>query len=679
MTDPVETPAPALEQQWSGDDEEAMPPKRVRLFRRVLRDKFAMTGMFILLLIVFLAAFASWLAPYDPELLFVGERSEGLSGDHWLGTDHLGRDVASRLIFGARVAVRVALQVVGVTLAIAVPVGLLSGFIGGRLDVVAMRTMDAIHSVPTLMLALVFAGSFNLSFNWALFGISLALTPTMSRLVRAQTLAVREETFIEASVSIGTPMRRILLKRVLPNAASPIIVQSSVYVGGAILLEASLSILGIGVRPGSAAWGSMLEEAFQAIYTDTANVVIPGAAIAIAVLAANLLGDGLRDALGLDPGHRYGARTKMGLTLAASRGTPGDDADAVDAAAGQALAEVAPLLDVRGLTVEVRTEHGVFPVVEDVAFELRHGEVLGLVGESGSGKTVTSLSLMRLLPSPPFRVARGQILFEGDDLLLSSIHQMRAMRGRDIAMIFQDPMAALNPSMQMGHQIAEAVRLHRNVGRAAARRRAVEMLDRVGIPDARARARSFPHEFSGGMRQRAMIAMALACSPKILIADEPTTALDVTIQAQILELLAELREEFGLSILFVTHDLGVVADFCDRVLVMYAGQIVEQAEVHRLFERPSHPYSDALLAAMPRLTDRDKELVTIPGSVPTIESFPDGCRFHPRCRLAIEECAAGAVPLADVEDGVSRCIRTEELNLLRVSHSSPPGAAGGGP
>ena len=653
-----------------------MPPKRVRLFRRVMRDKFAVVGMLILLLIAVLAVIAPWLARHDPTELFVGERSGAMSGDHWLGTDHLGRDVASRLIFGSRVAVRVAFQVVGITLGIAVPIGLLSGFIGGRLDSIAMRTMDAIHSVPTLMLALVFAASFDLNFNWALFGISLALTPTMARLVRAQTLAVREETFIEASVSIGTPMRRILLKRVLPNAASPIIVQSSVYVGGAILLEASLSILGIGVPPGSAAWGSMLEEGFQSIYTDTANVVIPGAAIAIAVLASNLLGDGLRDALGLDAGHRYGARTRMGLTQAVRAGKR---RDADGTAEGQALAEAAPLLDVRGLTVDVRTEHGVFAVVEDVNFELRHGEVLGLVGESGSGKTVTSLSLMRLLPSPPFSVASGQVLFEGDDLMLRSIHQMRAMRGRDMAMIFQDPMAALNPSMQMGHQIAEAVRLHENAGRAAAQRRAVEMLDRVGIPDARARVRSFPHEFSGGMRQRAMIAMALACSPKVLIADEPTTALDVTIQAQILELLAELRGDFGLSIIFVTHDLGVVADFCDRVLVMYAGQIVEQAEIHRLFQHPSHPYSDALLAAMPRLTDRDKELATIPGSVPTIESFPAGCRFHPRCRLAIEECASGAVSLVEVGDSISRCIRTEELIRPRATGSSAPGVAGDGP
>jgi peptide/nickel transport system permease protein len=642
----------------STDDEDSadgvLPPKQTHLFRRVLRDKFAVAGLLFLSFIVFLAIFAPWIARYGPEELFVGDRSGDLSWDHWLGTDHLGRDTASRLIFGSRVAVRVAVQVVGITLLLAVPIGLSAGFIGGRLDAIAMRTMDAIHSIPTLMLALVFAASFSLNINWALFGISLALVPTMARLVRAETLAVREETFIEASVSIGTPTHRILLKRVLPNAASPIIVQSSVYVGAAILLEASLSILGIGVRPGSAAWGSMLEEGFQSIYTDTANVVVPGAAIALTVLAANLLGDGLRDALGLDAGSRYGARTKMGLTVVRDRDKPGeavtDGADDADA-----------LLEVRGLTVSVRTDNGIFPIVEDVNFEVRRGEVVGLVGESGSGKTVTSLSLMRLLPSPPFEVASGVVQFDGSDLLSKSRHEMRSIRGRDIAMIFQDPMAALNPSMQLGQQIAETIRLHEHVNKADAKRRAIELLDRVGIPDAKERAKNYAHEFSGGMRQRAMIAMALACSPKLLIADEPTTALDVTIQAQILELLRELQEEFGLSILFVTHDLGVVADFCDRVLVMYAGQIVEQAEVHRLYANSTHPYSRALLEAMPRITTRGRDLVTIPGSVPTIENFPSGCRFHPRCAHAVEACKVGSIPLIQVGPSISRCIRTDEL------------------
>ena len=651
--------------------EDILPPKRTRLFRRVIRDKFAVAGMLVLGFVVVLAIFAPWIAQYDPEELFVGERSGDISSDHWLGTDRLGRDTASRLIFGSRVAIQVAIQVVGITLAIAVPIGLTAGFRGGRLDNISMRTMDAIHSVPTLMLALVFAASFSLSINWALFGISLALVPTMARLVRAQTLAIREETFIEASIAIGTPTRRILLKRVLPNAASPIIVQSSVYIGAAILLEASLSILGIGVRPGSAAWGSMLKEGFQSIYIDSANVVIPGAAIALTVLAANLLGDGLRDALGLDSGHRYGARTKMGLTHVAIRGKPGEgDSRSADTTES--------LLEVRNLTVNATTESGVFPVIEDVNFEIERGEIVGLVGESGSGKTVTSLSLMRLLPSPPFEVVSGEVLLQGKNLLSSSIHEMRAIRGRDMAMIFQDPMAALNPSMQMGHQIAETIRLHEPVNRATAHRRAVELLDRVGIPDSRSRVKNYAHEFSGGMRQRAMIAMALACSPKILIADEPTTALDVTIQAQILELLKELQQESGLSIMFVTHDLGVVADFCDRVLVMYAGQIVEQAEVHQLFKNPSHPYSEALLGAMPQITTRGRDLLTIPGSVPTIERFPSGCRFHPRCSYAVDECKEGTIPLVKVGDSISRCIRTNELGLSPLESPEEEGPVSSG-
>jgi len=632
--------------------------KRAGLARRVLRDKFAVVGLALLLAIGFMALFADQLAPYDPEELLVGAKLESPSGAHWLGTDHLGRDNASRIIFGAQIAVRVAVQVVSVTLLLAVPIGLLAGFVGGKLDLIAMRIMDALHSIPTIVMALTLASATGLSFNWALFGISLAFTPTMTRLVRAETLSVREEVFIEASRSIGTPVWRILLRRVLHNVASPIIVQTSVYVGAAILVEAGLSILGVGISGGEAAWGSMLEQAFRSIHNAPMNVVYPGAAIAITVLAANLLGDGLRDALGLDPGHRYGARTRMGLTLAARRDMATEAQRAPDASG--------PVLEVRNLTVAVATESGRFPVVEDVTFSLGRGEIVGLVGESGSGKTVTSMSIMRLLPSPPFAITGGQVLLEGRNLLAASMRTMRQIRGREISMIFQDPMAALNPSVPVGRQIGEVVRLHENASRRVADRRALELLDRVGIPDARIRARNYPHEFSGGMRQRAMIAMALACSPKVLIADEPTTALDVTIQAQVIDLLKDLRRDFGLSILFVTHDLGVVADICDRVLVMYAGQIVEQADINDLFDAPSHPYSRALLAAMPRLSEPGKELFAIPGSVPTIEDIPSGCRFHPRCELAREECRTRNIPVTTVGRSLSRCIRTDELRRLEA-------------
>jgi peptide/nickel transport system permease protein len=640
-------------------------PRRPHLLRRILRDKFAVAGLLILLLLVFTAIFAKFLAPFDPELLFTGGKFEGRSWSHWLGTDHLGRDNLSRIIFGTRVALRVALQVTLMTLVLSVPLGLLSGFIGGRFAGILMRMMDGIHSIPTLIMALTFATAFNHSFGWALFGISLSFTPTMTRLVRAETLSVREETYIEASHAIGTPLQRVLRKRVLHNVASPIIVQTSIYAGGAILVEAGLSILGVGVGGGKSAWGSMLRDAFDSIHSDAWSVVYPGAAIAIVVLAANMAGDGLRDALGLDASSRYGVRNRMGLTIARRGEIESSDTAEVGAA-------TSPVLEVDGLTVSVQTASGSIDVIEDVSFSVGQGEILGLVGESGSGKTVTSLSITRLLSSPPFSITGGRVIFGGQDLLSVPMSTMRAIRGQDIGMIFQDPMAALNPSVSIGRQIGEAVRLHEGASRRVAERRALELLDRVGIPAARSRLSNYPHEFSGGMRQRVMIAVALSCSPKLLIADEPTTALDVTIQAQIIDLLRELRSDLGLSILLVTHDLGVVADACDRVLVMYAGQIVEQADVYDLFATPTHPYSSALLSAMPRITEPGKRLYAIPGTVP-VGTMPDGCRFHPRCEHAIDACASGEVPLVDVGDSLARCLRTADLDLSgSTSEPLPP-------
>ena len=660
VTDEPQPAAPVL------DVEIQTLARKPTLWRRILRDKFAVGGLLILLLLVVAAVFAEILAPYDPELLFTGKKHEGRSFSHLFGTDQLGRDTLSRIIFGSRVALRVGLQVSLVTLVISVPLGLLTGFTGGKFDAVCMRLMDAIHSVPTLIMALVFASSFDSGFSWALLGISLSFTPTMTRLVRAETLSVRVETFIEASHAIGTPLRRVLYKRVLHNVASPIIVQASIYAGGAILVEAGLSILGVGIQGGEAAWGSMLREAFESIHSNSMNVVYPGMAVAIVVLATNLVGDGLRDALGLDAGHRYGARTRMGLTVSERGGAT------VSAPRGSSSQQAAgQVLEVEGLTVTVATESGPVDVVQDVTFSVGEGEIVGLVGESGSGKTVTSQAIMRLLSSPPFSVTGGRVLFGGQDLLGVPMSTMRAIRGQEIAMIFQDPMAALNPSISVGRQIAETVRIHEGASRRIADRRALELLDRVGIPDARKRVSNYPHEFSGGMRQRVMIAMALSCSPQLLIADEPTTALDVTIQAQIIELLRELRRDLGLSILLVTHDLGVVADACDRVLVMYAGQIVEQADVFTLFASPSHPYSRALLAAMPRITEPGKKLYAIPGSVP-VGLMPPGCRFHPRCGFAIEACSSGDIPLVKIGDSLTRCIRAAELQMPS-SPAAPPG------
>jgi len=322
------------------------------------------------------------------------------------------------------------------------------------------------------------------------------------------------------------------------------------------------------------------------------------------------------------------------------------------------------VLSVRKLSVEFKTDDGVVHAVDDLSFDLARSETLAVVGESGSGKTVTSLAIMRLLDSPPARIVAGSVRFQQRDLLRASFNDMRQLRGSSLAMVFQDPMSSLNPAFTVGDQLAEAYRLHHHRDRRAARRRALEMLDLVEMPAAAQRLGNYPHELSGGMRQRVMLAMALICEPDLLIADEPTTALDVTVQAQILDLLRTLQAELDLAVVFVTHDLGVVADLCDRVAVMYAGQIVEQATAHELFTHPRHPYTEGLLRAMPQASqERTDALYVIDGTVPTAAAMPTGCRFHPRCEYSVAACIDVAVDLRETASGVTRCLRSDELTL----------------
>jgi oligopeptide/dipeptide ABC transporter ATP-binding protein len=320
------------------------------------------------------------------------------------------------------------------------------------------------------------------------------------------------------------------------------------------------------------------------------------------------------------------------------------------------------ILAVKNLRVMFRTEHGEIAAVDDVSFDLKQGEVLGIVGESGSGKSVSALGIMGLLPKPPARIAQGEIWFEGENLLHYSDRDMRRIRGPGIGMVFQEPMTSLNPVFTIGNQLTETVRVHQKVGPKEQRNRAIEMLARVGIAMPERRIDDYPHQLSGGMRQRVMIAMALICNPRLLIADEPTTALDVTIQQQILELLLDLREEFKMAIMIITHNMGVVAEMADRVIVMYAGKIVEQAPVNELFARPVHPYTRGLLDSIPSLDDNRDRLKTIPGTLPRPWALPPGCRFQPRCTFRVDACAAAVPPLVSVRaEHESACIRQNEL------------------
>jgi peptide/nickel transport system ATP-binding protein/oligopeptide transport system ATP-binding protein len=309
------------------------------------------------------------------------------------------------------------------------------------------------------------------------------------------------------------------------------------------------------------------------------------------------------------------------------------------------------LLEVRNLTTAFQTSRGEINAIEGVSFSVAPGEILGIVGESGSGKSVTALTIMGLLPKPPARVAEGEIVFDGQELTRLSEGRMERLRGSGISMVFQEPMTSLNPVLTIGEQVMETIRAHERMDPAGLRRRAVEMLERVGIPSAARRQGDYPHQMSGGQRQRVMLAIALACRPRLLIADEPTTALDVTIQAQVLDLMMDLRDELGMAIIIITHNMGVIAETADRVLVMYAGRVVEQAPVQELFDRPGHPYTQGLLGCVPTLEQDRRRLSAIAGGLPEPGRRPAGCRFAPRCPQAMEVCRAGLPEMRAVSAG----------------------------
>ena len=316
--------------------------------------------------------------------------------------------------------------------------------------------------------------------------------------------------------------------------------------------------------------------------------------------------------------------------------------------------ERTPLLSVKDLVVEFSTRHGPVRAVDNISFDIYPNETVGIVGESGCGKTVTGLTLLRLIPMPPGRIVQGSITFQGKDLSRLSEKEMQRMRGADISMIFQEPMTALNPVFTVGNQMIDVLRRHKNLTRSQARAEAIDMLDKVGIPAPRKRIDEYPHQLSGGMRQRVMIAMALSCDPKLLVADEPTTALDVTTQAQVMEQIVKLQDEFHMSVILVTHDLGVVAESCDRAIVMYCGSIIETAAIDQLFEEPRHPYTKGLLESIPRIREQKLgRLPIIPGMVPDLLHLPDGCRFADRCSRATDRCIREK-PLLETTSGNGR-------------------------
>jgi peptide/nickel transport system permease protein len=430
-------------------------------------------------------------------------------------------------------------------------------------------------------------------------------------------------------------------------------VQATLTVGAVLLAEAGLSFIGLGVQPPDASWGTMLNTAASYMELDWFLAIPPGVAIVLTVLSVNLLGDTLRDTIG------------RGITVAVSSAIPVARFDASEGSL-EIASQPPPrrnddVLRVEGLQVVVSAANGEIPVVTDLSFTIGRGETLGLVGESGSGKTITGLAILGLIGTAG-RSTHGAITLNGTELRGVGQKEMEAIRGDEVAMVFQDPTTSLNPAFTVGDQIGEVLRTKKGLSRQEARARTIELIDRVGIPRPAERAKAYPHELSGGLAQRIAIARALSCNPSLLIADEPTTALDVTVQQEILDLFRDLQEEFGMAILFVTHDLAVAADVCDRIAVMYAGEIVEIAPVDDLFARPLHPYTAGLLSASPHGAGRNPPLPTISGNVPRPGAWPVGCRFSDRCAHMLARCET-RIPLAETGQRMVRCTRAAELNL----------------
>ena len=636
---------------------------RQRVQARLTRNKVAMAGGVYLLVMVGVALLAPLLAPHDENL---ATRFQDIlfdpSGEYWLGTDHVGRDIASRLMFGARYALLAGAEAVAVALVIGIPLGLVIGYFRGWVDAVVMRIVETVVAVPAIVMAMAIIAGLGTGLTKAMLAVGLVYSMVITRLTRAEVFAAREELYVDGAIASGASSARVMFRHVLPNVAPALIVQTTLLFAQAILAEAGLSFLGIGAGSDQASWGRMLRDAQLSIDRTIWPAIPPGLAVFTTVVAFNVFGDGLRDAFAREA---RGGRIGIGDVQPRTDTSRGGESAPSGAAPGPSSSS--GLLTVRDLSVAFPrpgTDDDV-DVVSQVDLDIGRGEVVALVGESGSGKSITALSIMGLVPDPG-RATASSITLDGSELVGMPFEQLSRIRGTEIGVIFQEPFAALNPAHTVGRQVAEPLRYHLGMSRADARARTIELLAEVGIPDPESRIDAYPHQFSGGMAQRVVAAMALACGPKLLIADEPTTALDVTVQGQLLDLIGELARDRDMSVLLITHDLGVVADLADRVAVMYAGQIVETGLLDDVFGSPQHPYTEGLIRAIPRNVSRSGDLPTIPGLVPSPWEWPDHCHFADRCEHVTQECRSGAVALTPSATGLSRCVRAEELALKGV-------------
>jgi len=648
--------------------------------RRILAERLSVPGLrlaglsigsriclAIITVIALSAVFAPLVAPFDP--LSSGPPVQAPSAEHWFGTDRQGRDIFSRLLYGGRYSLAIGLGATLSALAVASVLGAIAATASKWISETLMRVMDVVMSFPGIALAAVFVAVFGKSLPVLIFTIAFLYVPQLTRIVRANILDQYGDDYVAAVRVMGASTPRIIVKHVARNTMAPVLVFATVLVADAIVFEASLSFLQAGVPDPEPSWGNVIASGRNLLMSGAWwATFFPGLLIMLSVLCLNILSEGMTDAmltqktrkitskaaatdeatstLEASQSQSEGAASGVGLaggaksdgaevpivtvaipTLeATTTAVPLEErlADLRDIELGRSdrlrfTLDVQPLLEVRNLSISF-PRHGDVSVVDNVNFTVRPGETMALVGESGCGKSITSLAIMGLLD--PRATITGQIIFDGKDLLKMAPKERNALRGHDIAMIYQDALSSLNPAMLIRSQMKQLTS-------RGGTRSAEELLHLVGLEPKRTLA-SYPHELSGGQRQRVLIAMALTRNPRLVIADEPTTALDVTVQAQVVDLLNSLREELGFAMVFVSHDLALVAELAHRITVMYAGQVVEQATTRELLTQPLHEYTRGLLGAVLSIESGSDRLHQVPGTVPSPRDFPAGDRFAPR-------------------------------------------------
>ena len=566
------------------------------------------------------------------------------SAEHWLGTDILGRDLLGRMIFGAREVIVGAVESLVVAFAIGGIAGLTAGYTRGTFDTVSNAVADMLQSVPAIAILLSVLAVFEGNIHIAMVVFGILASGAIFRIVRASTLAIAEERYIVAARLSGLSTWQIVTRHLASRLRSILIVQASIVLSLAIVNQVGLSFLGLGSRPPSPTWGTILLDASSLIFSDPWMIVPPALAIILTILSLLALGDVFQDAATAQVGRGSAVRPATRF-ITHVRGQP---------------AEAGTILDVRNLTIAVSLGDHAIHLVQDVSFKVRAGQTVGLVGESGAGKSVSARSALGMFPSSG--IVSGSVQVDGIEVADGDTKRLEQVRGRKVGFIAQQPMAALDPAFTIGQLLDEAVQTHQGLSRKQARQQSLALLRDVLIRDPEQVVLRYPHEISGGMAQRVGIAMALAGNPILLVADEPTTALDVTVQREILSLLRQIQQKRGLAILLVTHDWGVVADMCDEVITFYAGQIVETAPVDEIFASPKHPYTAALRAADPHAQESTDRLSVIPGQVPPPGRWPAGCHFQDRCPLSRPACGEQPIPIvAAGPNHSSRCLFPEKV------------------